>query len=109
MSVAKGKSPENFETKSKYPDKSEQAMWITLTRQGNTAAFGKIVEKYQRPVYNLCYRLLGNAVEAEDAAQEIFIRAYTRLESYDDRRQFSTWLFSIAANYCIDRGNHPSF
>lgn len=78
-------------------------MWITLTRQGNTAAFGKIVEKYQRPVYNLCYRLLGNAAEAEDAAQEVFLRAYAKLESYDDRRQFSTWLFSIASNYCIDR------
>ncbi len=97
------KSSRTSETQSKYPDTSEQTTWITLTRQGDTAAFGKIVEKYQRSVYNLCYRMLGNAAEAEDAAQEVFLRAYANLDSYDDRRQFSTWLFSIASNYCIDR------
>lgn len=99
MSIASNKSAKP----SKYPNTPEQMMWISQTRQGNAAAFGKIVEKYQRPVYNLCYQMLSNATEAEDAAQEVFLRAYARLDSYDDRRQFSTWLFSIASNYCIDR------
>jgi RNA polymerase sigma-70 factor (ECF subfamily) len=47
--------------------------------------------------------MLGNAAEAEEATQEAFIRAYTHLYSYDPQRPFSTWLFSIASHYCIDR------
>lgn len=63
----------------------------------------QIVEAYQRPVYNLCYRMLGDAGEAEDAAQETFLRAYTKLNSYQQERKFSSWLLSIASHYCIDR------
>jgi RNA polymerase sigma-70 factor (ECF subfamily) len=62
-----------------------------------------LVKAYQDPVYNLAYRMLGNAPAAEDAAQEAFLRAYRYLESYDPERPFSTWLFSIASHYCIDR------
>jgi RNA polymerase sigma-70 factor, ECF subfamily len=51
----------------------------------------------------VAYRMLGNAQDAEDASQEIFLRAYTRLESFDPTRRFSTWLLAIASNYCIDR------
>jgi RNA polymerase sigma-70 factor (ECF subfamily) len=61
------------------------------------------VELYQRPVYNLCYRMLGNAQDAEDAAQETFLRAYKSLGRYDHSRPFSTWLLSIAAHHCIDQ------
>ena len=103
MSATKGHSSKSFETKSKYPNDPQQTRWITLTQQGDKAAFGNVVTKYRQSVYNLCYRKLGNVNEAEDAAQEIFLRAYARLDSYDDRRQFSTWLFSIATHYCIDR------
>ncbi len=77
--------------------------WVALAQQGNQAAFAKIVEAYQRPIFNLCYRMLGNPGEAEDAAQEVFIRAYLKLDSYDPERKFSSWLFSIASHYCIDR------
>lgn len=107
MSITKNQSSTTSGTKSKYPNDSEQARWITLIRQGDKTAFGQIVAKYQRPVYNLCYQMLGNTDDAEDAAQEIFLRAYARLDSYDDRRQFSTWLFSIASHYCIDRLRSP--
>ena len=103
MSVAKSKSSKTFETRSKYPNDSEQTLWIALTKQGDKTAFGNIVAKYRQSVTNLCYRKLGNVDEAEDASQEIFLRAYARLDSYDDCRQFSTWLFSIATHYCIDR------
>src|SRR5699024_3707740 len=50
-----------------------------------------------------CYRMLGNAHEAEDIAQEAFIRAYVNIHSYDDKRKFSTWLYRIATNLTIDR------
>jgi len=84
-------------------DVSEEAQWIAAARNGDTAAFGHLVEAYQNPVYNLAYRMLGNGPEAEDAAQEAFIRAYKYLHSYDPQRPFSTWLFSIASHYCIDQ------
>ena len=54
------------------------------------------------PVYNLAYRMLGNVAEAQDATQESFIRAYTRLHTYDPARKFSSWLLAIASHYCID-------
>jgi RNA polymerase sigma-70 factor (ECF subfamily) len=90
-------------TKSKYPNDLEQTMWLTQTKNGDSMAFSYIVDKYQRPVYNLCYRMLNKADDAEDAAQEIFIRAYSKLDSYDGTGKFSTWLFSIASHYCIDK------
>ncbi len=76
---------------------------LELARQGNQEAFTSIVEMYQNPVYNLCYRMLGNSQAAEDAAQETFWRAYNNLGRYDPQRPFATWLLSIAAHYCIDQ------
>src|SRR5512133_4258284 len=66
-------------------------------------AFSQLVEAYQRPVFNLCYRMLGDSQEAEDAAQETFWRAYQGMKKYDPSRPFATWLLSIAAHYCIDQ------
>ncbi len=80
-----------------------QVLWLEKALQGDSQAFTWLVETYQRPVYNLCYRMLGNAEDAEDAAQETFLRAYKNLRRYDANRSFSTWLLSIAAHYCIDQ------
>jgi RNA polymerase sigma-70 factor (ECF subfamily) len=74
-----------------------------MAKKGSQEAFTKIVETYQNPVYNLCYRMLGNAQAAEDAAQETFWRAYKSLSRYDEKRPFPTWLLSIAAHFCIDQ------
>ena len=81
---------------------NEEQVWLDKARQGDKAAFGRLIEAYQRPVYNLAYRMLNNSGEAEEAAQEAFIRAYTRLESYNPAHKFSTWMLSITSNYCID-------
>jgi RNA polymerase sigma-70 factor (ECF subfamily) len=80
----------------------EEQVWLDQARRGDKVAFGKIIEAYQGPVYNLAYRMLNNSGEAEEAAQEAFIRAYTRLDSYNPNHKFSTWLLSITSNYCID-------
>jgi RNA polymerase sigma-70 factor, ECF subfamily len=80
----------------------QEAHWLNLARQGDKQAFGQLIEAYQGPVFNLAYRMLHNAKEAEEAAQEAFIRAYTRLDSYDPSHKFSTWMLSITSNYCID-------
>ena len=70
---------------------------------GDDEAYAQVVEVYQTPVYNLCYRMLGESGEAEDAAQETFWRAYQAMNRYDRQRPFGTWLLSIAAHYCIDQ------
>jgi RNA polymerase sigma-70 factor (ECF subfamily) len=82
---------------------TEENTWLLQAIQGNMDAFTQLVETYQRPVFNLCYRMLGDAQEAEDAAQETFWRAYQGIKKYDQSRSFATWLLSIAAHYCIDQ------
>ena len=82
---------------------NQEQHWIEAARGGDREAFGRLVQAYQRPVYNLTYRMLGNAEEAEDAAQEVFIRVYRKLDTFDPQRKFSTWILSIASHYCIDR------
>jgi RNA polymerase sigma-70 factor (ECF subfamily) len=76
---------------------------IILAQKGDGQAFAQLVEAHQVAVYNLCYRMLGDPYEAEDAAQETFIRAYKGIKSFDRKRSFSTWILSIAAHYCIDQ------
>jgi RNA polymerase sigma-70 factor (ECF subfamily) len=76
---------------------------LNQVHRGNQEAFTQLVEAYQRPVYNLCYRMLGDPDEAEDAAQETFLRVYQNIKRYDNERPFSTWLLSIAAHLCIDQ------
>lgn len=80
-----------------------EAHILQKLREGDGDAFTEVVETYQTPVYNLCYRMLGNPQEAEDAAQETFWRAYSNIKRYDDSRSFATWLLSIAAHFCIDQ------
>jgi len=86
-----------------------EAAWLQRAIQGDQDAFTYIVETYQRPVYNLCYRMLGDPQEAEDASQETFWRAYQALRRYDQQRSFITWLLSIAAHYCIDQQRKKRF
>jgi RNA polymerase sigma-70 factor (ECF subfamily) len=76
---------------------------IRKAKLGDQDAFTDLVEAYQNPVYNLCYRMLGTPQAAEDAAQESFWRAYKNLDRYDHNRSFATWLLSITAHYCIDQ------
>ena len=81
----------------------EEKVWIRQAVAGDREAFSRLVEAYQIPVYNLAYRMLGDAREAEDAAQETFLRAYTRLTTYQTDKKFSSWLLAIASHHCIDR------
>ncbi len=91
---------------------TDEMTWINQARNGNDEGFTKLVEAYQKPVYNLCYRMLGEPEAAEDAAQETFLKAYQHLARYDPQRSFATWLLAIAAHHCIDqirRKRFPSF
>ena len=88
---------------------SEEQAWVLQAQQGSDEAFTKLVETYQTPVFNLCYRMLGEPDLAEDAAQETFLRAFQHLHRYDQKRPFATWLLSIAAHYCIDKLRRRKF
>lgn len=81
----------------------EEHACVQRAARGDEAAFASLVEQYQGPVYNLAFRMLGNREDAEDAAQETFLRAYAQLSTYDPARKFSSWLLSIAAHHCIDQ------
>ena len=81
---------------------SEDSRLVSEILSGNIGAFRQLVESYKGQVYNLAYRLLGDCAEAEDAAQETFLRAFKSLHSYDHNRPFASWLLSITHHYCID-------
>jgi RNA polymerase sigma-70 factor (ECF subfamily) len=87
----------------RYGDAAAEAGWLEQACRGDDEAFARLVEAYQVPVYNLCFRILGDAAEAEDASQETFLRAYRNLASYDPQRKLSSWMLSIASHHCIDR------
>ncbi len=82
---------------------AQETSWAVAAQQGDQTAFMHLVDAYQRPVYNLCYRMLNDSGEAEDAAQETFLRAYTKIKTYNPAHKFSSWLLSIASHYCIDK------
>ncbi|MCF7929305.1 MAG: RNA polymerase sigma factor [Spirochaetales bacterium] len=72
---------------------------IKLVQEGDKAAFDRIVKRYTPMLYSLCLRMLGDQNEAEDAAQEIFLKAYRSLSSFDPSRRFYSWIYTIAVNH----------
>lgn len=76
---------------------------VVRTLEGETEAFGELVRRYQRPVYGLIVRMVREPAIAEEIAQEVFIKAYRRLESFDRGRKFSSWIFKVAHNATIDQ------
>jgi RNA polymerase sigma-70 factor (ECF subfamily) len=74
-----------------------------LSRGGDRRAFAELVELYKDKIYHLGYRMLNQRQEAEDIVQETFLRVYSNLDRYDENQKFSTWIYRIATNLCIDR------
>lgn len=70
---------------------------------GDTSAFDILVERHRRQVYQVCYRFVGNHEDASDLAQDVFIRAYRALRTFKGRSAFSTWLYRVAVNVCLNR------
>lgn len=75
---------------------------VVATLRGSQDAFGTLVRRYERPIVGLVLRMVRNRAIAEELAQEVFVKAYSRLETYDQRRKFSSWLFKVAHNATID-------
>ena len=81
-------------------------------KRGDAAAFAQLVEKYQQPLFNFIYRTLRDEAETEDVAQTTFLQAYKSRARYVASAKFSTWLFTIARNLCLNelrrRARHPA-
>jgi RNA polymerase sigma-70 factor (ECF subfamily) len=88
------------------------AALMLRVKQGDTAAFTTLVEKYKQPVMNLAFRTLRDETEAEDLAQTAFVQAWKSAARYEPSAKFSTWLFTIARNLCLNeirrRHRHPA-
>ena len=85
----------------KKMDKTEDIFYIEAVRKGNVAAFSTLVERYQNMVYSLALKLLKKPEDAEEMAQDTFVKAYQKLDTYEGKSKFSTWLYSITYNACI--------
>ncbi|HJS19291.1 MAG TPA: sigma-70 family RNA polymerase sigma factor [Anaerolineales bacterium] len=75
---------------------------IQRAMRGDNDAFGGLITRYQTNVFNVCYRILHERGEAEDLAQETFMRVYSRLHTFDLEREFGPWIRRIAANLCFN-------
>jgi RNA polymerase sigma-70 factor (ECF subfamily) len=93
-----------------HPD--PDALLMLRVKRGDRVAFTELVEKYKQPVMNLVYRTLHDEAEAEDLAQVVFLQVYKSAKRYESRAKFSTWLFTIARNLCLNeirrRSRHPA-
>src|SRR3954471_7006637 len=94
------------------PNLDPDAALMLRVKQGDTAAFTELVEKYKQPIMNLAYRTVRDATEAEDLAQNVFVQVYKSASRYQSTAKFSTWLFTIARNLCLNeirrRSRHPA-
>jgi RNA polymerase sigma-70 factor, ECF subfamily len=75
---------------------------VTFARGGSEGAYRELLERYQRPVFSIVYRMVRDREQAEDLAQETFVKVFNNIERYDPRYKFSSWIFKIASNLAID-------
>ena len=80
----------------------EEKKIIKKAVAGSPEAFEQLVLQYQNPIYNLCLRITGNPEDAADMTQESFLKAWRNLESFHFEAAFSTWLYRLASNTCLD-------
>jgi len=94
------------------PQPDPDAVLMLRVKRGDRAAFAELVEKYKQPVMNFIYRSLRDETEAEDLAQNVFLQVYKSRSRYKQTAKFSTWLFTIARNLCLNelrrRSRHPA-
>src|SRR5580704_4361158 len=97
----------------KMADQSDpDAALMLRVKRGDRAAFAELVDKYKQPVMNFIFRSLRDEAEAEDLAQNVFLQVYKSRSRYKQTAKFSTWLFTIARNLCLNelrrRSRHPA-
>lgn len=88
------------------PGQVEEVEWIRRCQRGDREAFGPLVERYQRRVFSLVFHIVRRRDEVEDLAQEILLKAFVAIRTYNFQSSFSTWLSKIAVNHCYDYLRH---
>ena len=83
-------------------DKHEDLKVIKRCKRGEEAAFAELLGRYRGAIYGLCFRMTRKSEDARDLAQEVFIKVFSLLDRYDESYAFSSWIFRIATNHCID-------
>jgi RNA polymerase sigma-70 factor, ECF subfamily len=83
--------------------KEQEFSWIRASLNNDASAFDNLVRCYQDRVFNICYRMMGGHEEANDCAQETFVKAYRALKNFRFEARFSTWILTIAVNVCRNR------
>lgn len=81
----------------------EDQIFIDKVLRGDTSAFRFLVERYKRMVYSIALKVLNNPAEAEDAAQEAFIKAYQQLHTFERKAKFSTWLYTLSYRHSLNK------
>jgi len=93
-------------------ERDPDAALMLLVKQGDNTAFALLVDKYKQPIMNLAYRMIRDMTEAEDLAQNVFVQVHKSAARYEVSSKFSTWLFTIARNLCLNeirrRSRHPA-
>jgi RNA polymerase sigma factor (sigma-70 family) len=84
------------------PDMRQVEAVIIRVQQGEQESFAFIVDAFQQPVYRYCCRMLGNRQDAEDAVQDVLVKAYQSISGYKPTVSFSAWLYRIAGNHCLN-------
>ncbi len=82
-------------------NKAEDLYYIEAVKKGNVQAFSFLIDKYQNLVYTLALKLLKKPEDAEEMAQDTFVKAFQKIDTYEGKSKFSTWLYSITYNACI--------
>jgi RNA polymerase sigma-70 factor (ECF subfamily) len=95
------------------PDQADSdAVLMLRVKRGDRAAFAELVEKYKQPLFNFVFRTLRDEIETEDVAQNTFLQVWKSRARYERTAKFSTWLFTIARNLCLNeirrRSRHPA-
>ena len=80
----------------------EDAKWVKQAQKGDSTAFEQLVLAHQNQIYRLCFRMVGNAEDAADMVQEAFLKAWRNLDRFQGDAAFSTWLYRLASNCCLD-------
>ncbi len=80
----------------------DDANWVKKAQKGDSTAFEQLVLAHQNQIYRLCFRMLGNAEDAADMTQETFLKAWRNLDRFQGDAAFSTWLYRLASNCCLD-------
>lgn len=88
---------------------AEDAEAFAAFLAGDSGALGRVLHRYQKPIFNFCSRMLGHRGAAEDATQEVFLKVVRSVERYEPSSKVRTWIFAIARNHCIDELRKAKF